>query len=187
MVLFAQSHAQQQPDLVQLSGMPSHDTFNRVFQPLEPQVLRQLLTQHGQGLLDTLAQKPSCLDGKKLRGVNPRSMGNMGLYLVNAWVSENRLCVGQARVEEKSNEITALPTLLAQLDLRDAVGTTDAMGCQTTIAGQIRRQQDHYLLALKRNQEQLWEEVHCAFQANAAVTAHEQWEYARDRLEQRQC
>lgn len=187
MVLFAQTHAQQLPDLVQLPRVPSHDTFNRVFQLLQPQVLRQLLTQHGQGLLDTLAQKQICLDGKKLRGVGPRSTGNAGLYLVNAWVSENRLCVGQVRVEEKSNEITALPTLLAQLDLSEAVVTTDAMGCQTAIAGQIRRQQGHYLLALKRNQRQLWEEVDGAFRANTAVTAHEQWEYARDRLEQRQC
>jgi len=187
MVLFAQTHAQQLPDLVQLPSTPSHDTFNRVFQLLEPSVLRQLLTQHGQGLLDTLAQKQICLDGKKLRGVSPRSSGNAGLYLVNAWVSENRLCVGQVRVEQKSNEITALPTLLAQLDLTDAVVTTDAMGCQTAIAGQIRQQQGHYLLALKRNQRQLWEEVHCAFQANAAVRAQEKWEYARDRLEQRQC
>lgn len=187
MVLFAQTHAPHLPDLIALPCAPSHDTFNRVFQLLEPRVLRQLLSDHGRRLLDTLAQKQICLDGKKLRGVSPRSSGNAGLYVVNAWVSENRLCVGQVRVEQKSNEITALPTLLAQLDLTDAVVTTDAMGCQTAIAGQIRRQQGHYLLALKRNHGQLWEEVHGAFQANAAVTAHERWEYSRDRLEQRQC
>ena len=187
MVLFAKTHAQHLPDLLALPRAPSHDTFNRVFQLLDPTVLRQLLTDHGRGLLDTLAQKQICLDGKKLRGASPRSTGNAGLYVVNAWVSENRLCVGQARVEAKSNEITALPTLLAQLDLTEAVVTTDAMGCQTAIARQIRKQQGHYLLALKRNQGQLWEEVHCAFQANAAVAVAEKWEYARDRLEQRQC
>lgn len=187
MVLFARHYVPQLPDLFDLPGVPSHDTFNRIFQVLDPSVLRRLLTQHGHELLDTLAQKQICLDGKKLRGVSPRSTGNAGLYIVNAWVSENRLCVGQQRVEDKSNEITALPELLAQLDLTQAVVTTDAMGCQTAIAGQIRQQQGHYLLALKRNQRQLWEEVECAFRATPARTAHEQWEYARDRFEQRQC
>lgn len=187
MALFARHYAPQLPDLFALPGVPSHDTFNRVFRLLDPSVLRRLLTPHGQGLLDTLAQKQICLDGKKLRGVSPRSTGNAGLYIVNAWVSENRLCVGQQRVEDKSNELTALPELLAQLDLTQTVVTTDAMGCQTAIAGQIRQQQGHYLLALKRNQRRLWEEVDCAFQANTARTAHEQWEYARDRFEQRQC
>lgn len=187
MVLFAQTHAQHLAELVDLPSVPSHDTFNRVFQLLSPALLQACLAQHGHALLDTLAQKQICLDGKKLRGVSPRSPGNAGLYLVNAWVSENRLCVGQQRVADKSNEITALPKLLAQLDLREAVVTTDAMGCQAAIAGQIRQQQGHYLLALKRNQGQLWEEVRCAFQANAASSGQEKWEYARDRFEQRRC
>jgi hypothetical protein len=152
MVLFAQTHGPQLTGLIELPRVPSHDTFNRVFQLLAPELLQRCLAQHGHGLLDTLAQKQICLDGKKLRGVSPRSAGNAGLYLVNAWVSENRLCVGQQRVADKSNEIRALPELLSQLDLREAVVTTDAMGCQTAIASQIRQQQGHYLLALKRNQ-----------------------------------
>ncbi|RIY04431.1 ISAs1 family transposase [Hymenobacter rubripertinctus] len=131
--------------MVDLPSVPSHDTFNRVFQLLSPALLQDCLAQHGHALLDTLAQKQLCLDGKKLRGVSPRSADNAGLYLVNAWVSENRLCVGQQRVADKSNEITALPELLAQLDLREAVVTIDAMGCQAAIAGQIRQQQGHYL------------------------------------------
>ena len=145
------------------------------------------LAQYGHALLVTLAQKQICLDGKKRRGVSPRSTGNAGLYLVNAWVSENRLCVGQQRVADKSNEIMALPELLAGLDLRDAVVTTDAKGCQAAIAGQVRQQQGQYLLALKRNHGQLWEEVACAFRATAARKAQGKWEYTRNRFEQRRC
>ena len=188
MVLFAQTKGSQLPDLLDLpAGVPSHDTFNRVFQLLAPDLLSGLLQQHGQELLGLLAEKQICLDGKKLKGVSPRSKGNQGLFIVNAWVAENRLCIGQRKVDNKSNEITALPEVIRQLDITEAIVTIDAIGCQTSLAQQIRQQQGHYLLAVKANQEMLWEDLQCAFKANAASSSHQQWEYARDRLETRRC
>ena len=103
MVLFAQSKGPQLGDLLDLpNGVPSHDTFNRVFQILTPELLKGCLEQHGKALLDVLAHKQIALDGKKLRGVTPHSKGMSGLFIVNAWVGENRLCIGQHRVDDKS-------------------------------------------------------------------------------------
>jgi predicted transposase YbfD/YdcC len=137
--------------------------------------------------LDILAHKKIALDGKKLRGVSPHSKGMSGLFIVNAWLGENRLCVGQHKVENKSNEIDALPPLIAQLDITDAVVTIDAMGCQIAVLRQIRQQRGHYLVALKGNQGALLEEVECAFKASKAQEVSEEWEYARSRFETRTC
>lgn len=87
--------------------------------------------------MEILAEKQINIDGKKLRGVSPKSKGNSGLYLLNAWVSENRLCIGQEKVGDKSNEITGIPVLLSGLDITAAVVTIDAIGCQTEIVNQI--------------------------------------------------
>lgn len=188
MVLFAQTKGPSLGDLVDLSpGIPAHDTFNRIFQLLDPELLRTCLDQHGKALLSLLADKQICLDGKKLKGVSPRSKGTDGFFIVNAWVSENRLCIGQQRVEDKSNEIDALIPLLKRIDITDAVVSIDAMGCQTAVAQQIITQRGHYLLALKGNQESLLEEVMCAFRANRGRVADEAWEYSRGRFEQRRC
>jgi DDE_Tnp_1-associated len=109
MVIFAQTRGPQLPDLIDFSArIPSHDTFKRVFQLLEPELLRSCLEKHGNAILDLLAQKQICLDGKKLRGATSRTKGTDGLWIVNAWVSENRLCIGQQRVDDKSNEVDVL-------------------------------------------------------------------------------
>jgi predicted transposase YbfD/YdcC len=188
MALFAQTHGSYLTELVDLpNGIPSHDTFRRVFQFLDSKALKDVLTAHGKEMLAILAEKQICIDGKKLRGVSPTTKGNKGLYIVNAWVGENRLCVGQERVADKSNEITAIPTLLSQLDLTDAVVSIDAMGCQTEIAQQICDQKGHYLLALKANQGDLFDEVSCAFRACKALSSEWEWEYGRNRFETRRC
>jgi predicted transposase YbfD/YdcC len=87
-------------------GIPTHDTFNRVLQRIEPKALGKALAEDGQVLLDTLNEKQVILDGKKIKGASPTSKGNSGLYILSAWVGENCLCVGQTKVEDKSNEIT---------------------------------------------------------------------------------
>jgi hypothetical protein len=88
MVLFAQSHESILREYIELAnGVPSHDTFNRVFTVLEPELLRRCLNEHCKGILDLLWEKQICLDGKKLKGVSPCSRGNQGLYIVNAWVA----------------------------------------------------------------------------------------------------
>ncbi len=188
MVIFGQTKGALLPELLELpNGVPSHDTFNRVFQILDCEILKGCLTRHGKELLDVLAEKQICLDGKKLRGHSPQSRGNKGLYIVNAWVSENRLCIGQHRVCQKSNEIDAIPGLLAEIDITDAVVTVDAMGCQKHIARQITKQNGHYLLAVKGNQKELLEEVSCAFKANVPIAISEEWEYDHGRFETRKC
>lgn len=95
---------------------PSYDTFNSVFSSLPPDVLRTCLDNYGKDLVGLLSEKQLCIDGKKLRGFILRSNGTQGLYIVNAWVSENSVFIGQKKVEQKSNEMTAIPALLQDLD-----------------------------------------------------------------------
>jgi predicted transposase YbfD/YdcC len=109
------------------------------------------------------------------------------LYIVNAWVAENRLCIGQRKVEDKSNEITALPLLIEELDIRDAVVSIDAIGCQRGIAEQITSKGGHYLLSLKENQQELYDDVACGFKACRAEDISEEWEYDHGRYETRKC
>jgi predicted transposase YbfD/YdcC len=188
MVLFTSSKGHLLKDYLELpNGIPSHDTFNRVFQILDCNLLKKCLTDYGKSLIDILAEKQICLDGKKLRGVNPTSRGNKGLFIVNAWLSENRLCIGQSRVDDKSNEIEAIPKLLKEIDITDAVVSIDAIGCQKEIARQIKQQKGHYLLAVKKNQNELYEDVLCSFKANKSISIVEEWEYSSNRFESRKC
>jgi predicted transposase YbfD/YdcC len=122
-----------------------------------------------------------------LKGVSPTSQGNRGLYIVNSWVAENRLCIGQKKVEDKSNEITALPLLIEELDITDAVVSIDAIGCQRNIAEQITSKEGHYLLSLKENQQELYDDVVCGFKACSSEDISEEWEYDHGRYETRKC
>jgi hypothetical protein len=98
MVLFARTHKEFLTSYVSLpDGIPFHDTFRRVFSMLEPDVLRACLNDYGKDIAGLLPEKQMCLDGKKLRGVSPTSLGNKGLYTVNARVSEDRVCVEQKK------------------------------------------------------------------------------------------
>jgi hypothetical protein len=113
MVLFGNTHEEFLKEFLELkNGIPSHDTFNRVFSVLEPSVLGGCLESHGREVLDILSEKQICFDGKKVKGANPKTWGNAGFYIINVWVSENNLCIGQKKVEDKSNEITTSPALL---------------------------------------------------------------------------
>ncbi len=170
MVLFAESNYAFVKQYCELpNGIPSHDTFNRIFKHLDPSVLRDLLSDYGKEILDILSEKQICIDGKKLKGVSPTSRGNQGMYIVNAWVAENNLCIGQQKVEDKSNEITAIPKIIKQLDVENAVISIDAIGCQKTIAEQIVEQKGDYLLALKSNQKDLYNETIGAFKSVKTV------------------
>ena len=188
MVLFGNSHKDFIEDYCSLEhGIPSHDTFNRVFSLLAPDVLRRCLNDYGKDLIGLLSEKQICFDGKKLKGVSPTSRGNQGLYIVNAWVAENRLCIGQKKVEDKSNEITAIPDLLKEIDLEEAVVSIDAIGCQQNIVQQIIAQKGHYFLALKQNQPELYQDVIGSFKACHPESIKEEWEYERGRFEVRKC
>lgn len=141
------------------NGIPSDDTFRRVFERINPEALCQCLTRWVQQLIPSLEGKIVPIDGKCLRGSYDREQGIKALHLVTAWVAEQNLTLGQIKVEDHSNEITAIPALLELIDLKGAIITIDAMGTQTEIVRLIRAQKADYVLALKTNHPTLYQQV----------------------------
>jgi len=133
--------------------------FERVFARLRPEALQQCFLHWVQAVFEVSGGKLITIDGKILRGSYERGGKQGMIHMVSAWAVQNRLVLGQYKVNEKSNEITAIPALLGVLDLTDAIVSIDAMGCQTAIAQQIVEQQGNYVLALKGNQGNLFEDV----------------------------
>src|SRR6266852_7815087 len=158
-------------DLLKLpSGIPSHDTFGRVFALIDPKQFEASFFQWVQGISKTI-KGVIAIDGKTLRRSHDQRAGKKALHMVSAWAVENRLVLAQVATEEKSNEITAIPILLRQLALAGCLVTIDAMGTQTKIAEQIIEQEGDYALALKDNQGNLYEEVKATF----ALAEKESW------------
>jgi len=150
-------------DLLDLpNGIPSHDTFGRVFALIDPKQFEVSFIQWVQGISQTV-QGVIAIDGKTLRRSHDQAAGKKALHLVSAWAVENRLVLAQLATEEKSNEITAIPLLLEQLALKGCIVTIDAMGTQTKIAAQIIEQGGDYALALKDNHGNLFDEVKATF------------------------
>lgn len=139
------------------NGIPSHDTFNRVFAALDPYAFLECFTQWIQGVCPNMNDEVVAIDGKALR--RAANEGESIPYIVSAWAAENGLVLGQVKVDEKSNEITAVPELLRALQLEGAIVTLDAMGCQKEIAGNIVDRKAHYVLALKGNHATVHQEV----------------------------
>lgn len=139
------------------NGIPSHDTFNRVFAALDPKEFLDCFLRWTQSLRESVAQEIVALDGKALRRALNRHESPK--YVVSAWAESNNLVLGQLKVNEKSNEITAVPELLRVLELSGCIVTVDAMGCQKKIAREIIEADADYVLALKGNQERVHQEV----------------------------
>ena len=133
------------------NGIPSHDTFGRIFSQLDPEILERNFQTWVNLIAGELGLKVVAIDGKSLNGSYDRENSLKSLVMVSAWSSSHQLVLGQAAVEQKSNEIKAIPILLEQLDLRGAIVTTDAMGTQTAIAKQIKEAGADYILTLKAN------------------------------------
>jgi len=188
------------------NGIPSHDTFGRVFRLLDPDELRSCFLSWVQAVVGAsavdgesggLGRQVVAMDGKTLRRSHDRGAGKGPLHLVSAWAVESGLVVGQIATEAKSNEITAIPALLKLLALEGATVTIDAMGCQTAIARQIVDQGADYVLALKDNHEKLHERVRLAFRDAdraagttlplADVQPHTTLEKGHGRIERRRC
>jgi len=169
------------------NGIPSHDTFNRVLQVVDPEQLSACLAQDGDVLIESLEGKQVNFDGKKIKGASPKSRGNKGLYILSAWVGEHRFCIGQKKVQDKSNEISAIPELIGALDLRGSMVSIDAIGCQTEIAQEIIDAQADYLLAVKANQGSLYEQASDEFTWASSQDFNEEWEYDHGRYEHRKC
>lgn len=145
------------------NGIPSHDTFGRVFSLLSPQAFEECFRAWIASIRTSVADEIIAIDGKSLRRSQARKDGVPPLHMVSAWASANRVVLGQVATEEKSNEITAIPELLDRLMLKGCIVTIDAMGCQTKIAEQIVEGGADYVLALKGNQGTLADEVEEAF------------------------
>jgi predicted transposase YbfD/YdcC len=139
------------------NGIPSHDTFERVFDRLNPQAFQACFREWVQAVQEALTIKHVAIDGKTLRGSGSAKLGP--LHLVSAWATAQRLSLGQVAVDAKSNEITAIPVLLDLLDLQGALVTIDAMGCQKAIAQKIVDRGGDYILTVKDNQEHLLADI----------------------------
>ena len=143
------------------NGIPSDDTFRRVFAALDPKKFEHCFQQWANSLLDSIEGKLIAIDGKTVRGSYTKRNGP--IHLVHAWVQEHQLLLGQVATSEKSNEITAIPELLKLLDIKGATVTIDAMGCQKEIANQIIAQGGNYILSLKDNHPTFCSEVEMYF------------------------
>lgn len=141
------------------NGIPSHDTFERVFDRLDPQAFQACFRQWVAALAQVLGLGHIAIDGKTLRHSGNAPKGWKPLHLVSAWATQCHLSLGQVAVDDKSNEITAIPRLLALLDLHGALVTIDAMGCQKDIAQKIIDGGGDYILAVKDNQPHLLEDI----------------------------
>jgi predicted transposase YbfD/YdcC len=141
------------------NGIPCEDTFSRLFARINPDAFEKCFIQWTQSLASSSDGRLIAIDGKTLRHSFKHGWNKQMVHLVSAWCANNELVLGQLAVDGKSNEITAIPKLLELLNLKKAVVTIDAMGCQKEIAGQIRSQGGEYLLALKDNQKMLHEKA----------------------------
>lgn len=140
-------------------GIPSPDTFRRVFARLDPQQFQQAFLGWVRSVTRLTNGEVVAIDGKQLRRSHDSAAGKSAIQMVSAWAEEHRLVLGQVRVDEKSNEITAIPELLRVLEIAGCIVTTDALGCQTDIAAAIIDKQADYVLAVKGNQGNLFEDV----------------------------
>lgn len=154
-----QAWLQERLGLSLIHGIPSHDTFGRLFARLDPIAFEACFTAWTQSLHTVTLGEVIALDGKSLRRSFDTATGQGALHLVSAWASHNRLVLAQQAVESKSNEMTAVPALLERLDIRGCVVTTDALNTQKNIARQIVDQGGDYVLALKANHALLHQEV----------------------------
>lgn len=176
------------------NGIPSHDTFGRVFGALDPDEFRHSFISWVQSASQLLFGEVVSVDGKCLRHSYDKQQGQGAIHLVSAWASQARLVLGQFKVDSKSNEITAIPALLKLLALKGCIVTIDAMGCQTNIATDIIDQNADYVLALKENQGTLYDAVQALFAAglttefaDISVDFAQTTEKGHGRIEIRRC
>ncbi len=144
-------------------GIPSHDTFGRVFGKIDAQQFQLAFWEWVWAVNDLVQGQIVNIDGKCLRGSDDKKLGKRAIYMVSAWAAENEIVLGQRKVDEKSNEITAIPELLKMLNISGCIVTIDAMGTQTAIATTIQEANADYVLSVKENQGRLFEDISVLF------------------------
>ena len=174
-------------DHIGMQSVPNHDTFNRVFQAIFPVRFGECLIELSWRLREQVAGEIVVFDGK--RHCRTGNKGVPALHMLNAWSVENRLVLGQLAVEEKSNEITAIPQLMDMLDLKGCVVTADALNCQKTVAAKAVEKKADYILALKGNHPVFFEEVRMYMDSLSlqGSPGFEQVEKNHGRIETRRC
>ena len=159
------------------NGIPSHDTFGRVFSLIDPKQLRQCYIDWIQGFMEGVDVHHICLDGKTVRGSRHAPDNKKAVHMLSAYAQECGLVLAQEKVDDKTNEIMALPELLKRLALGGTVVSIDAMGCQKEIARQVKEQGGEYVLSLKGNQGKLARDVEhhfeCAERDQFALLDHD--------------
>jgi predicted transposase YbfD/YdcC len=146
------------------NGIPSHDTFGRVFRAIDPEQFEQAFMKWIMSIQEVTEGEVVAIDGKSLRRSHDGLLGKDAIWMVDAWVSENQVTLGQLKVAEKSNEITAIPKLLELLMIKGCIVTIDAIGCQTKITEKIIEAGADYVLAVKENQGILFREMEWLFE-----------------------
>lgn len=176
------------------NGIPSHDTFTRVFARLDPEAFRERFLKWVQAISVMIGGQVIAIDGKRLRGSQDGGLGKGAIDMVSAWATENQLVLGQVKVDDKSNEITAIPELLKLLALSGCLVTIDAIGCQKEIAKTIIDQDADYLLEVKENQGHLFEDIADVFSGAEEIgfrevphSYHKTVDVQHDRTEIREC
>lgn len=155
------------------NGIPSHDTFGRVFAQLNPEQFQQGFLSWVQAIAKIKFGEIVAVDGKTLRHSYDWQAGKGAIHMVSAWASASRLVLGQVKVDEKSNEITAIPALLKLLVLKGCIVTIDALGCQTEIVELITEQEGDYVISLKGNQGTLHQDVQDLFAYAQEINYHQ--------------
>jgi len=146
------------------NGIPSHDTFGRVFSLIDPEEFQKSFQSWVQSIHELTNGQVVAIDGKQLRGSKDGFLGKRAIYMVSAWAEANELVLGQRKVNEKSNEITAIPELLKILNISGCIITIDAIGTQTKIAKAIIDKGANYLLSVKENQGHLYQDISWLFE-----------------------
>jgi predicted transposase YbfD/YdcC len=166
------------------NGIPSHDTFARVFAQINSQQFQSCFVNWMKSIHQITSGEVIAIDGKTLRGSYEESSEQSAIQIVSAWATRNRLVLGQVKVDKKSNEITAIPELLKVLDTSGCIVTIDAIGCQKEIVRLITQQDADYVITLKKNQGNLYSEVEKLFQAGIS-TGFEGIEHSTYKTEER--
>ena len=176
------------------NGIPSHDTFGRVFSIINARNFQDLFIEWTKRVWEATEGQVAAIDGKTVRRSADKAKVKSSIHMVSAWATANGVALGQVKTDDHSNEITTIPKLLKTLEVKGCVVTIDAMGCQKKIARQVVKQGADYVLAVKKNQPQLWEDVVGAFEygerTRFASIEHDVFETVNKghgRVERRRC